>query len=96
MGKTVKCPEYLEKAEAFATKLLASKKPLGNAEVTAAFRLIKEWPTQERPNVAPGGASQPLVQGMVLGLCPNRSGGCSVARASQECPALAPPPRPSR
>lgn len=88
MTKKVKCPESLVKAEAYAAEVLKGGKPFGNKEVTAAFRKVKEWPTQERPNVAPGGASAPEVRGMVLGLCPNRSGGCSVARASQECPNL--------
>ncbi|KAH8069464.1 hydrolase [Aureococcus anophagefferens] len=87
MGK-VKIPEHLVKAEAFAGTLLAKPKAPTNADVTKMFRLIKEWPTQQRPNVAPGGYSNPVVEGMVLGLCPNRSGGCSVAQASQQCPQL--------
>ena len=87
MGK-VKIPEHLVKAEAFAGTLLAKPKAPTNADVTKMFRLITEWPTQQRPNVAPGGYSNPVVEGMVLGLCPNRSGGCSVAQASQQCPRL--------
>ena len=53
--KKPKCPENLAKAEAYAAKLLLNGKRVGNAEITKAFRLISEWPTQQRPNVAPGG-----------------------------------------
>lgn len=80
-------PEHLEAAEK-AAKALAGKAPR-HADVLRVFRLIKaaDWPTQTRPNVAPN-ASSPEVTGMVLGLSPNRQGGCSIAQGSKQCPHL--------
>ena len=83
-----KTPEHLQRCEAAAATLLGAKKKLGHADVLKCFRLIKgaDWPTQMRPNVAPTANGE--VNGMVLGLSPNRQGGCSIAQASQQCPAL--------
>ena len=78
-----KTPEHLQRCEDAAAKLLQAKKKISHADVLRTFRLIKaaDWPTQTRPNVAP--TANPEVTGLVLGLSPNRQGGCSIAQASQ-------------
>ena len=78
-----KTPEHLQRCEDAAAKLLQGKKKISHADVLRTFRLIKasDWPTQVRPNVAP--MANPEVTGLVLGLSPNRQGGCSIAQASQ-------------
>ena len=78
-----KTPEHLQRCEDAAAKLLQGKKKISHADVLRTFRLIKaaDWPTQVRPNVAP--TANPEVTGLVLGLSPNRQGGCSIAQASQ-------------
>jgi hypothetical protein len=83
-----KTPEHLQRCEDAAAKLLQGKKKISHADVLRTFRLIKaaDWPTQVRPNVAP--TANPEVTGLVLGLSPNRQGGCSIAQASQQCPSL--------
>jgi hypothetical protein len=83
-----KTPEHLQRCEDAAAKLLQGKKKISHADVLRTFRLIKaaDWPTQTRPNVAP--TANPEVTGLVLGLSPNRQGGCSIAQASQQCPSL--------
>ena len=83
-----KTPEHLQRCEDAAVKLLQGKKKISHADVLRTFRLIKaaDWPTQVRPNVAP--TANPEVTGLVLGLSPNRQGGCSIAQGSQQCPCL--------
>ena len=83
-----KTPEHLQRCEDAAAKLLQGKKKISHADVLRTFRLIKaaDWPTQTRPNVAP--TANPEVTGLVLGLSPNRQGGCSIAQGSQQCPCL--------
>ena len=83
-----KTPEHLQRCEDAAAKLLQAKKKISHADVLRTFRLIKaaDWPTQTRPNVAP--TANPEVTGLVLGLSPNRQGGCSIAQGSQQCPCL--------
>ena len=78
-----KTPEHLQRCEDAAAKLLQGKKKISHADVLRTFRLIKaaDWPTQTRPNVAP--TANPEVTGLVLGLSPNRQGGCSIAQGSQ-------------
>ena len=78
-----KTPEHLQRCEDAAAKLLQGKKKISHADVLRTFRLIKaaDWPTQVRPNVAP--TANPEVTGLVLGLSPNRQGGCSIAQASR-------------
>jgi hypothetical protein len=76
-------------AETLATTLQNKRKAPTPGDVVKLLRTLKEnWPTQQRPNVAPGGVSNPTVQGLVLGLSPNRSGGCAIAQASKSCPEL--------
>jgi len=41
-----------------------------------------------RANVAPAGASSPMVEGIVFGLAPNRQGSCSLAHWSGKCPEM--------
>ena len=78
-----KTPEHHQRCEDAAAKLLQGKKKISHADVLRTFRLIKaaDWPTQTRPNVAP--TANPEVTGLVLGLSPNRQGGCSIAQGSQ-------------
>ena len=78
-----KTPEHLQRCEDAAAKLLQGKKKISHADVLRTFRLIKaaDWPTQTRPNVAP--TANPEVTGLVLGLSPNRQGGCSIAQGSR-------------
>ena len=80
-----KTPEHLQRCEDAASKLLQGKKKISHADVLRTFRLIKaaDWPTQTRPNVAP--TANPEVTGLVLGLSPNRQGGCSIAQGFATC-----------
>ena len=76
-----KTPEHLQRCEDAAAKLLQGKKKISHADVLRIVPLDQgaDWPTQVRPNVAP--TANPEVTGLVLGLSPNRQGGCSIAQA---------------
>mmetsp|Transcript_9396 Transcript_9396/g.32440 ORF Transcript_9396/g.32440 Transcript_9396/m.32440 type:complete len:631 (-) Transcript_9396:109-2001(-) len=80
--------ELLAEAEALA-KRCNTEGSCTHADVVSALRELEEcWPTQRRPNVAPGGQLNPTVNGFLLGLSPDRQGGCSLSSTSQECPEL--------
>jgi hypothetical protein len=56
-------------------------------DVIAALTALGDtWPTQSRPNVAPG--NNPQVSGMCLGLVPTRQIGVVVGWVSRLCPSL--------
>lgn len=88
VGSKKKFLFWMEPAESVAARLNGErgKNHPTDSQVLMAYAAIVEWPEQNRPNVAP--ASSPFVNGVVLGLTPNRMGSCSISQMTLQCPEL--------